>query len=133
MTLYLDSNVFIYASLNTEAPGNKARSLLQKIRQGEEQVKTSALTIDEILWNVKKHRNLDDALDAGDAFLNFPNLELAPVTGELVALALSIMKKYRIDPRDAIHAATAITEKADYIVSTDPHFDKIKELKRQPL
>ena len=129
----MDSNVFIYAALNTEEPGNKARFLLQKIRKGEEQAKTSALTIDEILWNVKKHRNLDDALDAGDAFLNFPNLELAPVTGELVAFALSIMRKYRIDPRDAIHAATAIVDKVDYIVSSDPHFDKIKELARQPL
>jgi predicted nucleic acid-binding protein len=133
MTLYLDSNIFLYATLNTEAPGNRARSLLQRIRQGEEQAKTSALTLDEILWNVKKHRNLDDAIDAGEAFLNFPHLELAPVTGELVAFALSIIKKYRLNPRDAIHAATAITEKTDYIVSTDPHFDKIKELKRQPL
>ncbi len=129
----MDSNVFIYATLNTEAPGNKARSLLEKIRQGQEQAKTSALTINEILWNVKKHRNLDDAIDAGEAFLNFPNLELANVTGELVAYALSIIKKYRLDPRDAIHAASAITGKADYIVSTDTHFDKIKELKRQPL
>lgn len=133
MTLYLDSNVFIYAALNTEAPGNKARSLLQTIRQGEEQAKTSALTIDEILWTVKKHRNLNDAIDSGEAFLNFPHLELACVTGELIAFALSLMKKYCLDPRDAIHAATAITEKVDYIISTDPHFDKIKELKRQPL
>ena len=91
------------------------------------------MTIDEILWNVKKHRNLNDAIDAGDAFLNFPHLELAHVTGELVAFALSIIRKYCLDPRDAIHAATAITERVDYIVSTDPHFDKIKELKRQSL
>jgi predicted nucleic acid-binding protein len=91
------------------------------------------LTIDEILWNVKKHRTLDDALDAGEAFLNFPHLELVHVTGELVAFALSMMRKYRLDPRDAIHVATAITAKVDYIVSTDPHFDKLKELKRQPL
>jgi len=133
MTLYLDSNVFLYATLNTEAAGDKARSLLQRIHQGEEQAKTSALTVDEILWNVKKHRNLDDAIDAAEAFLNFPHLELAYVTGELVAFALSLIRKYRLDPRDAIHAATAITEKAEYIVSTDPHFDKIKELKRHPL
>lgn len=91
------------------------------------------MTIDEILWNVKKHRDLDDAIDAGEAFLNFPNLELTNVTGELVAYALSIIKKYRLDPRDAIHAASAITGKTDYIVSTDPHFDKLKELKRQML
>jgi hypothetical protein len=55
--------------LNTEAPGNKARSLLSKIRQDEEQAKTSALTIDEILWNVKNHRNLNTPLTPQTLFL----------------------------------------------------------------
>jgi predicted nucleic acid-binding protein len=81
----------------------------------------------------EKHRNLDNSIDTREAFLNFPDLELTSVTGEVVAFALHIIKKYHLDPRDAIHAATAITEKADDIVSTDHHFDKIKELKRQPL
>jgi predicted nucleic acid-binding protein len=129
----LDSNVFIYAALNAEDYGSKARSLLQRIRQGEEQAETSALTIDEILWTIKKHRNLEDALSAGEAFLNFPNLELTWVTGELVGSALTLVRKYHLNTRDAIHAATAIKEKVDYIVSTDPHFDKIKELKRMSL
>ena len=45
--IYIDSNVFIYATLNTEELGEKARSLLQTIQQGEEKAETSALTFDE--------------------------------------------------------------------------------------
>lgn len=47
--------------------------------------------------------------------------------------ALQIIKEYHLDPRDAIHAATAIAAKAEAVVSTDAHFDKIKELKRRSL
>jgi uncharacterized protein len=130
--LYLDSNVFIYATINTAEPGEKARALLQKIQQGEEKAVTSALTFDEVFWAIKKH-NPEAAFQACHALLNFSNLEIAPANRELVLSALQIIKEYNVSPRDAIHATTALSEKADAIVSTDPHFDKIKELKRRPL
>lgn len=128
--LYLDSNIFIDAILNLEAPGNRARSLLSRIQQGKEQALTSALTFDEIVWAVKKHRTLEDAIKAGEAFLNFPNLKLIPVDDEMLLSAINVIRQYRLDPRDAIHAATAITEKA-HMISDDPHFDKVNELKRK--
>ncbi|MEM2995397.1 MAG: type II toxin-antitoxin system VapC family toxin [Candidatus Bathyarchaeia archaeon] len=130
--LYLDSNVFIYAALNMEEIGEKARVLLRKVQQGEEQASSSVLTFDELVWAVKKHRSIEDAINAGEAFLNFPNVKLAVVDEELLALALNLIKKYKLDPRDSIHAATAILEKADVIISTDSHFDKIEEVRRKP-
>jgi predicted nucleic acid-binding protein len=130
--LYLDSNVFIYAALNTEEIGKRARVLLRKVQQGEEQASSSVLTFDELVWAVKRHRSIEDAINAGEAFLNFPNMKLTAVDGELLALALKLIKKYKLDPRDSIHAATAILEKAEAIISTDPHFDKIKEMQRKP-
>jgi predicted nucleic acid-binding protein len=130
--IYLDSNVFIYATINTAELGEKARSLLQKIQQGEEKAETSALTFDEVFWAVKKH-NFELALEACRALLNFPNLEIISANREVALLALQVIKEYRLAPRDAIHTATAIAAKADAIVSTDAHFDKIEEIKRCPL
>ena len=131
--LYIDSNVFVYAALNTEELGDRARLLLSRVQQGKERAVTSALAFDELVWAVKKHRSLEDAVSAGEAFLNFPNLKLVVVNGDLLVSALNLIKKYRLDPRDAIHAATAVMEKAKTLVSTDSHFDRIKELKRKPL
>ena len=131
--LYLDSNVFVYATLNNEELGDRARLLLSRVQQGKERAATSALTFDELVYVVKKHRSREDATSAGEAFLNFPNLKLVAVNGELLALALNLIRKYQLDPRDAIHAATALTAKAKTVVSTDAHFDRIKELKRKPL
>ena len=130
--LYLDANVFIYAIINTEELGEKARSLLGKIQQGEEKAETSALTFDEVFWAIKKH-NLELAFTAAEAMLNFPNLEIIPADREVVRSAMQIIREYHLAPRDAIHAATAIAEKVDFIVSTDAHFDRVKELKRKKL
>ncbi len=131
--LYVDSNVFIYAVINAEALGEKARGLLRKIQLGEEKALTSALTFDEVFWAVKKYGREAAAVEACQALLNFPNLEIEPVDRELVLLALRLIGEHHLAPRDAIHAATAVTGKADAIVSTDAHFDKMKQPKRRPL
>ena len=130
--LYLDANVFVYAAINTEEVGKRARTLLQKIQQGEEQAATSALTFDEVFWSIKK-RKPELASETSYALLNFPNLEIISADRKLALSALKIINEYNLAPRDALHAATAITAKAEYIVSTDTHFDRIKELIRQPL
>jgi predicted nucleic acid-binding protein len=130
--IYIDSNVFIYATLNTEELGEKARSLLQKIQQGEEKAETSALTFDEVFWAIKK-LDFEAALEAAQALLNFPNLDIISVDRDLSLSALQLIKEYHLAPRDAIHAATAIATRTETVISTDTHFDKIKELKRRNL
>jgi predicted nucleic acid-binding protein len=130
--LYLDANVFIYASINTQEIGEKARTLLQKIQQGEEQAATSVLTFDEVFRSIKK-RKPELAIETSYALLNFPNLEIIPADRKLALSALKIINEYNLAPRDALHAATALASKANVVVSMDSHFDKIKELTRQPL
>ncbi len=130
--LYLDSNVFIYAAMNTEELGERARALLLEIQLGKEKGETSALTFDEVYWAVKKHSS-EAALEACQAMLNFPNLEILAADRELALSAMQIIEEHSLAPRDAIHAATAIAGRADFIISTDAHFDEIRELKRRSL
>jgi len=131
--LYLDANIFIFAALNTEKEGAKAVALLMKIQLGEERAITSALTFDEVFWEVKKNRGIEKALETAEAMLNFPNLEIVSADKEIATLAIKIIKKYNLAPRDALHTATAIAGKVDYIVTTDAHFGKVKELKLKGL
>ena len=131
--LYLDANVFIFAALSTKDYGSKAESLLDRIQRGEEKAITSALTFDETFWEVRRNRGFEKALETGEAMLYYPNLEIIAVDREIVLSAIQVIKKWQLAPRDAIHAATALHEKADFIVSTDSDFDKVKELKWQKL
>ena len=130
--LYIDANIFIYSTINTQELGKSARLLLGRIQQGEEKAITSALTYDEVFWAIKKH-NLDLAFEACEALLNFPNLEIIPADRELALSALQLIRECNLAPRDALHAATAILKKVAYIVTTDAHFGKIKELKLKGL
>jgi len=131
--IYIDSNVFLYAMLNRERIGNRARALLGEVQQGKKHACSSALTFDEIVWSVLRHRGMKEAVTAGEGFLNFPNLKLIPADGDLAVKALEIIRKHGLGPRDAIHAASAISENVEAIISSDQHLDKIPDLRRKPI
>lgn len=131
--LYLDSNVFIYANLDQGDLGEEARSMLEEVQSGELAAVTSALTFDELVWAVKKHRSADDAVTAGEAFLRMSGLRILEVDGALLSSALEMIRRYLLDPRDSIHAASALQEGAEEIVSTDAHFDKVRGVRRRDL
>ncbi|MBI4257335.1 MAG: type II toxin-antitoxin system VapC family toxin [Thaumarchaeota archaeon] len=131
--LYLDANVFIYAAINQDAIGDQARSLLRRVQQGKTHAVSSLLTFDELVWAIKRYRSFEDAINAGKAFLLMPGLRLIDVNEDIIALALELMEKHRLDPRDAIHASSAILEDAEAIVSSDEHFDKLKEIPRRDI
>jgi len=130
--LYLDADIFIYAAINTEEPGDKARNLLRKIQNGEETAETSALTFDEVFWAVKKD-NLELALSVCESMLNFRNLEIIATDRAIAISAIKIIRECHLAPRYALHAATAIFGKADFLVSSDSHFGRVKELKWKEL
>jgi predicted nucleic acid-binding protein len=127
--LYLDANVFIFAALSTKEYGSRAEALLDRMQGGEEMAITSALTFDEVFWEVKRNRGVEKAIETTEALLNFPNLEIVATDRQVALAALNLIKKYRLAPRDALHAATALSLRVDYFVTTDSDFSKVTELK----
>lgn len=130
---YLDSGVFIYAALSREAIGNRARVLLQKVQNGEEEAGSCALSFDELVWGVKRHRTREDGIAAGRSFLTLRNLRIFQVDEDSLFSALSLMNRYPLDPRDAIHVSAAMATECSAIVSADKHFDCVKEIARKPI
>jgi len=131
--IYLDSNVFLNAILNTEREGEKARNIIQKLQEGQILAATSALSFDEVFWVVKKHRDYDRALKAAKTFLQIPNLIFLDINDEILWSAYNLAEKYRLNPRDVIHLACALNHGIFTIVSEDQDFDKVKEIKRKGL
>lgn len=131
--IYLDSNVFLNAILNRGKAGEKARDLIHKIEKGEIKASTSALTFDEVFWIVKKYRSFNKALEACKALLQIPNLLFIEVNDKTLWLACGMIEKYRLNPRDGIHLACALSREIHTIVSEDKDFDRVKEIKRKTL
>ena len=131
--IYLDAGVFVYAALSQQAIGRRARSLLQKVNDGKQAAASCTLAFDEVVWVVGKNRSREDAVNAGAAFLALPNLKLLAVNQDSLFSALTLMRRYSLDPRDAIHASTAIVNGCTEIVSADTHFDPLVEIPRRPI
>ena len=133
---YIDSNVFIYPVIykaETQPKAKKAKEILLKIEKGELKAYTSTLTWDEVTWVVNKVLGREDGIHQGRKLLGFPNLEFINVDEGTLTLAQMLLDKYKLNPRDSIHIASALSRKINIIISDDEDFDQVKEITRTPL
>ncbi len=127
---YIDSNIFINAILYDDSKAKRCEKIIKDIIMGKEIAYTSLLSWDEIVYIVKKYMGRELAIGEGKKFLKFPNLIFLGIEENIIFKAQELLSKYNIDPRDAIHAASALINEVKEIISDDQDFDKIKEIKR---
>ena len=127
---YLDSNLFIYATLDEGNIGESARKVINIIKNGNFLTYTSVLTIDEVLWKTQKVLGREKAAEISNDFLNLNNLQLISVDLQIMREAIINYTKEKLAPRDSIHLACMNKKKLNFIISSDPDFDKVKDIKR---
>ena len=133
---YIDSNVFIYPVLyqtDMQPKAKQAKEILRKIENGELSAFTSTLTWDEVVWVISKTMGRSDGIAQGQKLLGFPNLEFISVDEGVLTQAQTLIDKYKLSPRDSIHAASALCRRIKTIISDDVDFDNVKEIERTPL
>ena len=130
---YLDSSVFITANLKLDHNGKKAREIINAVKASFIEGYTSTLTFDEAVFTLRKIAGFEKSVITGDVFLSIPNLKFIEVHYGAITLAQDLIKRYRLKPRDAIHAACAINKDINIIVSDDSDFDVITELERKSI
>ena len=133
---YIDSNVFLYPVLyraDVQPKAKKAKEILLKIESGSLSAFTSTLTWDEVVWVVSRVMTRNDGISQGQKLLGFPNLEFINVDEGVLTQAQTLMNKYKLSPRDSIHAASALDRRIKTIISDDEDFDQVKEIRRNPL
>ena len=129
--IYLDTNIFVYPHTGNDAISGACIKLLEKAMSEEIKACTSIITWDEFQYALKKKfHDREKAVELSKDFLAMPNIIFLEANKEIIESAQKITEKYNIAPRDAIHAATAIINGIKEIISDDPDFDKITELKR---
>lgn len=134
MIPYLDSNVFVFASIDSGSRGEHARSILTDIARGTTTAYTSVLSLDEAVSALIKYdHNREQAIIQVSNLLQLKNLTILSCTRELIQESLSIMKQTTLRPRDACHVATARSVGCDVIVTDDADFNTVKNPKREQL
>ncbi len=129
--IYLDSNVFIYAALSEGKEGIWCRDLVRRVTDGRDEAVTCALTVDEVVYQVRESRGLRPSIEAGEAVLQMAHLTVAPADAETLWKSLDLGRRFGLYPRDAIHAATALIRGTSELISEDADFEKVEGLRRR--
>ena len=127
---YLDSNVFIYAALYSGEIAEKSKEYLRRVSNDEFNACTSVLTWDEVVYVVRKVAGIAESIKVGRILLKMPFLEFLDVDYAVCEDAQKLAEKYKLLPRDAIHAALALKYCDGTIISNDTDFDVIEGLRR---
>jgi len=128
LKVFLDSNFLVYMNAMTEDHREGVDRLFRKLLG--ESLFTNMLVIDESLYVSKRYGvPYNVTLD----FLReivLPYVEVIPIGEQDMKPLEKYLLKYDLKPSDAIHLATMEKTGANYIVTEDEDFDRVKEVRR---
>jgi predicted nucleic acid-binding protein len=137
----LDANIFLAVLIPeaTRAPKNEiagAARVLKAVEEGHLQGVTTAILFGEIRYAYLRENKLGFEI-ARAAIEAEANLRVVAVTVSLAIHAAELRRKYYskkhvFSYNDGLYLATGLGEKADLIVTTDPHLLNVRELKTMP-
>lgn len=122
----LDTNIFIYWLEHNPNFYAKSSAIIKKVHSGLEPACCSVLVLSEVYSGLPKPI---------EAIKGLPGLLISEVTGEIAELAGKLRHTHAIKVIDAIHMATALTNKAECFITNDAQLAslKIPKLRIQPL
>jgi predicted nucleic acid-binding protein len=125
-SVYLDTNIIIYAVEGFADVAAQIRSLLSAMDDAEIVALTSELTVAEVLVKPFKDEN-ETVQQAYKTFLTpTPVLQLAPVTRDVLEEAARLRATTYLNLPDAIHLATAKLGGCDSFFTNDDLFKRVK-------
>lgn len=126
----MDTNIFLYARGGEHPYRDPCRVLLGQVRQARLQPTASVELVQEFLHVLLRRRidrptALEEAADVGR------QCRLQAFDRDTLRLAMRLMRENeRVGPRDAVHAATALSHDIPVVVSADRVFDHVDGLRR---
>ena len=125
----IDSSVPLYALGARSAWRDACRQVLAMLADGRLMGVASTEMIQEVAHHRLRmtgepSRAVADARDVAEL------VTIVPFDATVMRAALDLIERTDVRGRDAVHAATAMTQSIGLIVSTDPAFDAIPGLSR---
>lgn len=129
-TIFVDTNIFIYASGAPSSYKKPSEDILIKIARNQLKAVTSTEVLQEIFYRYYSIKEQEKGFILFDDCIKIIPIIL-PVTKQDILKSKEMLQKYSLlPPRDAVHAAVMLNRSIKTICSYDKHLDEIKELKR---
>jgi uncharacterized protein len=127
--ILLDTTVLVYAVGDDHELREPARSLVRAVEEGAVQATTTVEAVQEFVRVRARRHDRADAAGLGRAYATLLSPLLQPGEVDLEKGLRLFEREERLGPFDAVLAATAISAKADGLVSADTAFDGIRGLR----
>lgn len=130
MQVFLDTNIFLYAAGASHPWREACAMVLRRVAEGSLDATTNSEVIQEILYVLTRRGRRDDGVKlARQLMALFP--DLLPVTrGDMVDVCRVLDRYPALSVRDAVHVGTMLRSGLKTIVSVDPDFDRVSEIRR---
>ncbi len=127
---FIDTNIFLYSVGRDHPLKPGCVAVIHRIRDGEITAVINTEIIQEILYHFESIKQLLVGIRLAKDTVSISS-RILPVEERDLSLAIGLLESYpKIQTRDAFHAVTMIHNAIKEIISTDPHFDLIHEIKR---
>lgn len=124
-TVYVDTNIFIYALEAMEPWANLVQEVFGSLEAGECHAFTSSLSIAECLVKPLKLNREDIVLAYRTALSPSSYLHIAPLSNEILIDAARLRATHNLKLPDALHIATAIDQGCTVMLTNDAQFRKV--------
>jgi len=130
MQVFIDTNIFLYAAGASHPLREGCANVLRRVADGSLDATINSELVQEILYMLARRGRRDDALKlAGHLTSLFP--DLLAVTRADVVKACRLLRQYPgLSVRDAVHVATMLGNGLKTVVSVDPDFDQVSDIRR---
>lgn len=129
---FMDVNIPMYAAGKMHEYKDPCLKILDDIENGIIDVVIDTEIIQEIMYRYHNIGLSEKGIELAGYILDL-ELTVLPITYSDIILALKCYKQYHkhgIKPRDTIHASVMKNNNLKHILSTDRHFDLIKNIIR---
>jgi len=104
LTVFIDTNIFIYASTAHPVLGAKARTILERVHQGEAAV-TSTLVLSEVAWVLEAKGAQGQIKPTLERISSIDNLDIVQFSLDDMLVAPTYMATYGLDYNDAVNVS----------------------------
>jgi len=129
LTLYVDSNIFIFAATDKGALGRDCRAFIGLLSEKKVNCAASYLVVDEVMWVLRKNVGKGNAVRIAKALLSLP-VKWVEVDRAVMIRMLEVCESTALDPRDAIHVSSMRKAGLSRILSEDRDFDGLEGVER---
>jgi predicted nucleic acid-binding protein len=129
MTRFIDTNVFIYALTAHPRFGKTAKTILERLEQGEQAI-TSTLVLCEIAWVLEVMGRQGDIKLALDKITSYKALTVVGIDEDDLLMGANYLAIQKIDFNDGVNLAVMSRLGVTEIYSNDQkHLAKAKSIK----